>query len=396
MSRHARLARGAALGAATAVFASCATQEAIGPSSALISPLFNSYVAIGNSITAGYQSGGINDSTQRQSYAHLFAEQVGTRFAYPSVNGGDGCRLTVNFTTGAQNNSPPVGTPCARNAASITDILNNVAVPGATSLDPTAESTTASNGLTTLFLGGRTQVQEALAAQPTFISVWIGNNDILPYAIVGLPALGTPQASFVSNFDTMIGQLTAGAPGLKGILIGVVNVANAPVLFTSAALKNAQFLGGLSQAAGKNITTDNTCTGTDGSLISMQIVPDIAAGKLSPVISCTAGPTTAPDDVLTLAEQAQVTAIVAGYNAFIAAKADSLGWAYLDPNPILVSLKNQGLIPPFPNLASATAPFGTYVTLDGVHPSRASHVLIANAMIDAIDAKFNLAIAHTQ
>ena len=47
--------------------------------------IFSSYVALGNSITAGYQSGGINDSTQRLSYAVLLAKQMGTRFAYPSL-----------------------------------------------------------------------------------------------------------------------------------------------------------------------------------------------------------------------------------------------------------------------------------------------------------------------
>ncbi|HTD69913.1 MAG TPA: hypothetical protein VK647_05630, partial [Gemmatimonadales bacterium] len=30
--------------------------------------MFQRYVAMGNSITAGFQSGGINDSTQRRSY----------------------------------------------------------------------------------------------------------------------------------------------------------------------------------------------------------------------------------------------------------------------------------------------------------------------------------------
>ena len=34
-------------------------------------------------IKAGYQSGGINDSTQKQSYAVLLAKQMHTRFAYP-------------------------------------------------------------------------------------------------------------------------------------------------------------------------------------------------------------------------------------------------------------------------------------------------------------------------
>jgi len=38
-----------------------------------VDPLFDRYVSMGNSITAGFQSGGINDSTQLQSYAVLLA-----------------------------------------------------------------------------------------------------------------------------------------------------------------------------------------------------------------------------------------------------------------------------------------------------------------------------------
>ena len=33
--------------------------------------MFKNYVSIGNSITAGYQSGGLNDSVQQASYARL-------------------------------------------------------------------------------------------------------------------------------------------------------------------------------------------------------------------------------------------------------------------------------------------------------------------------------------
>src|SRR4029078_5489371 len=56
------------------------------PKNAAGGDAFRSYVALGNSITAGYQSGGINDSVQRQSWAFLLAQQAGARFAYPSIN----------------------------------------------------------------------------------------------------------------------------------------------------------------------------------------------------------------------------------------------------------------------------------------------------------------------
>src|SRR5881227_1352529 len=47
--------------------------------------MFQRYVAMGNSITAGFQSGGINDSTQQQSYVALVAGKMGSPFYYPSL-----------------------------------------------------------------------------------------------------------------------------------------------------------------------------------------------------------------------------------------------------------------------------------------------------------------------
>ena len=45
--------------------------------------IFERYVALGGSITAGVQSGGINDSTQSESYPRLLADAMGTRFNLP-------------------------------------------------------------------------------------------------------------------------------------------------------------------------------------------------------------------------------------------------------------------------------------------------------------------------
>ena len=46
-----------------------------------VDPLFERYVSMGNSITAGFQSGGINDSTQLQSYAVLLAQAMHSPFS---------------------------------------------------------------------------------------------------------------------------------------------------------------------------------------------------------------------------------------------------------------------------------------------------------------------------
>ena len=47
----------------------CNNDELIRPAQFVpIDPLFERYVSMGNSITAGFQSAGINDSTQGQAY----------------------------------------------------------------------------------------------------------------------------------------------------------------------------------------------------------------------------------------------------------------------------------------------------------------------------------------
>lgn len=388
--------------------AACTDNSAkvLGPRPSQGNGIFQSYVALGNSITAGYQSGGINDSTQQKSYAKLLATQMGTRYAYASIKN-PGCPPPIN-NFNAQTRVTPTGFPASTSTScflrgNTVAILNNVAVPGATSFDPDAPGGTPfSNLLTQLILGGQDQVQRARAANPTFASVWIGNNDVLAPAITGLltPVPGispgvTPQATFQANYDKMIADLTAAPSSLKGMLIGVVNVTNAPILFSARALQNPLFVGALDQATGKTITVDpTTCTATTNSLISFQIVPAIAAGQHPTTIECEKTPIPqypllGDIFVLDQGEIATLVGDVAAINAYITSKASAIGFAYFDPNHVLDSLKAAGQITATgPDFTTPTAPFGKWVSLDGIHPTAASHILLANYMIEAINGKY--------
>ena len=185
MYRLSTLGRAAALGAAGCLVALAAcqqTRDVVAPivPPAAANPIFQSYVAIGNSITAGFQSNGINDSTQRQSYARLLAASMGTRYRYPSL-GMPGCPPPIaNGLTGGLVGGPTAPSCSGRTFNTDTsEILTNVAVPGARVLDPISISTPASNVLTDVILRGSTQVAQALRSNPTFASIWIGNNDVL-------------------------------------------------------------------------------------------------------------------------------------------------------------------------------------------------------------------------
>ncbi|MDB4913679.1 MAG: lipolytic protein family [Gemmatimonadetes bacterium] len=410
------LTRVAAIGA-FATLAGCESKvETLGPATPAGGDIFKSYISIGNSITAGYQSGGINDSTQRQSYAVRLASAMGTRFAYPSINM-PGCEPPyANGLTAARLGNAPPNTCALRAQGSVTDILNNVAVPGARVLDPISTSTVASNVLTQLILGGKTQVQKALDAKPTFATIWIGNNDVLIAGLTGLltpfstisPGIVSTQTQFQASYDAMISQLTAGAPGIKGVLIGVVQVAGLPSMVSGGLIASSPTIQAtLSAAAGTPVTIYPNCVGSTSLVDVPQLVQQIKAFNAAtgaghpPVVACekSSPPFPAPvGDIFILDSQEQqtLTAAINAYNAYIKTKADAIGFAYYDPNPLFAAQRANGSIPAFPNFQSTTATYGALISLDGVHPTGAAHALIANDLISAINAKYSTHLTNVQ
>jgi hypothetical protein len=405
MYKMTTLTRVAAVGAVMALAACSSDKKIFGPTN-LAGDIFKSYVAMGNSITAGYQSGGIVDSTQRQSYAFLLAGRMGTQYHYASL-AKPGCPAPIiNFNTQAR----PAGAPaCAlRVTSSITDILNNVAVPGASSYDPTAvNGTPFSNALTTFILGGKTQVQRALDAKPTFVSIGIVGNDYLSFAVQDgrTSALAgiTPVATFTANYDATIAALLAGAPDVKGVMMANVLPTNVPILFAASAMSNATFKAGFDAQAGTTTTLDPSCVaGGAGatSLINTFLAHQIRAGAHPPIVACVPGGASgalpAPiGDILILdpSEQTTINAIVNGYNAYLLTKATTIGWAFYDPNTMLTTQKALGtLIRATPNYASPTQPFGTGMSLDGVHPALGVHRLLANDIIGVINTKYGTSL----
>ena len=411
MSRWNQLFRVAALGATIALAACNSDKDVLGPSTPPGGDIFKSYVALGNSITAGYQSGGINDSTQRQSFARLLAMQMGTQYHYAAL-AMPGCPPPIaNTATGARVAGGSSTTCALRTSASVTDILNNVAVPGARVLDPVSGTTVASNALTTFVLGGKSQVQRALDARPTFATIWIGNNDVLEAGASGIlvpvagisPGIVSTEAQFETSYNAMIDQLTAGAPGIKGVLIGVVQVAGIPLLQSGALVFANQVAVGqvFLQATGKAVTVNANCNGSS-SLVSLpQLISVIRAGTHPPTISCVKGsdptnPLVGDLFVLDAAEQQTLGTTIAGYNAYIKSKADAIGFAYYDPNVLLAAKKASGEIPPFPDFKSTNQTFGPFISLDGVHPSGAAHMVIANELITTINAKYGTSLKPVQ
>jgi lysophospholipase L1-like esterase len=405
MSRTTTLLGAATLGLALAT--ACTDEQLFRPASIIpVNPLFTSYVAMGNSLTAGFQSAGINDSTQVQAYPVLIARQMQTPFFQPLMNK-PGCPPPlVNVFTGAVV-QPPVPLNCAlrETQAVPPPFVNDVAVPGAKVIDALSNLSPSSdaNALTTFFLGGLTQLQAMARANPTFVTIWIGNNDVLGAATdtanAGNPGLVTPVNTFTARYRAMLDAVDSTPSKGHGVLIGVADVGLIPYLSYGQVYLFVKSTGALPS----NFVVSNDCAPSAfGGVGDTVLVPFrygfglIGAAQRNPSTTYTLD--CLNDHNIEPGELANLHAAVNGYNTAIAALATARGYAYVDPNPALLALKaDTAQVAPFPHANPAdpkftAAPFGTAFSKDGVHPSAGSHKLIANLLIQAINAQYGTTV----
>lgn len=381
-------------------------------------PLFERYVSLGNSITAGFQSGGIVESTQEQAYPVVLAAKAGARFGIPAL-AAPGCPPLMP--------APLVPAPlaCGLRTYERADPIQNVAVPGADAGHISNPIGTGST-LNTLILGGRTQLAAMADADPSLISVWIGNNDALGAALSGTTAALTPTATFQSEYDQIVTAMLA-TDAQDAILIGAAN----PIMVAPALQPGAYFWAlpdtlVISPTDTVFLDVSDDCAPFDGTgqpnplasrFISFLGVGNaLAAGERPLTISCVNGVEIGgayqPDYLLDQTEISDISIRIATFNAYIEQQANDNGWIYLDPasiyNPALANPDNirkcQGLATAT-DLASfvaaiqntcpgPTAPnfFGAYFSFDGVHPSTQAHAVIADSLAGRLNAAHGLSL----
>jgi len=361
--------------------------------------LFLRYVAMGNSFTAGFQSGGINDSTQKQSYAVLVAAAMGSPFYYPSL-ALPGCPppITNIFTNPPTRLAGATATTCALRGTPIPPFLTNVAVPGASVLDALKNGPgpgTNSNALTLLMLGGRTQTQAMQAAQPTFVSVWFGNNDLLGAAEAGDTTLATDTATFHANYAHVLDSIKATGASALLIAVGLGHLANnvAPPFFSRGSTWYGLWLSGAFAPAPFTVTTNCAPPRGDTVLVSFPYgfgLLGAAKGGTPATLDCTAAPVVEPRETLFFSR------LQLEYNAIIQAEAAARSWAFTDSvNSTLDSLAGvPNQFAPFPGAPAACSgsPFGLAFSCDGLHPAGTTQRLIARKLVRAINAKYGSSI----
>ncbi len=203
------------------------------------------YVAVGNSLTAGFADAALSPAGQASSFATLLAGQLaiagGGDFVNPDISSGNGF--------GGLNGQTPVGrsfidlqaaVAALDGTGSFADViqftegilltesgnkgaaLNNFGVPGARVIDLSlagyGDATFGNPFFASFATSGTTTIlADAVSAEGTFITLWIGSNDVLGYASDGgndTPnATGsnviTPTADFQTALTTVLTTLTA-------------------------------------------------------------------------------------------------------------------------------------------------------------------------------------------
>ena len=197
---------------------------------------FSNYVAIGNSLTAGYMDGALYNMGQQYSLAALLHQQMQIagapgNFNQPDINSERGFNTSVSpnpdngtvlgrfkLDTNIPGPSPTIGGDPIAPYEGNTGELNNFGVPGillGQLLTPATggpQSDPAFNPFYWRFAsapGSSTILGDVIATQPSFFTLWIGNNDVLGYAISGAsnPGLLTSEQDFQTQFNAVITQL---------------------------------------------------------------------------------------------------------------------------------------------------------------------------------------------
>jgi len=357
--------------------------------------LFQRYVALGTSNSMGVQSAGIYAPGQRASWPAQLAALAGMPFTLPLV-ADPGCGPPLQpplaadaILVGAFGNNlvTAVMNTCAPLQAGVTLPANNVAISGADVHDA-LYSTLESQGATTrtgilysrVLLPGQTQVAAMLAEQPTFVSVELAANDVLPASTGRISAM-TPYANWQSDYDQVVDSVSK--TGARAVLVGLPNnAADFPSIH-----RGREFFNEWPSLLALGISVSLNCYFSSNYLF----VPGYILTLLSktPTTATCADVPGAADYVLTASDMNAINAEMAQINAHIQAQAQQYGYAYFSLAALYDLPKPRFSVS---NLLFSNSPFGQYISLDGVHPSAQGQSLLASAAAQAVNTTYGVAI----
>ncbi len=394
---------------------------------------FSNYVAVGNSLTAGYTNGTLYKSGQANSFPSILANQMklagGGDFTQPYME--DDTNDVGGMTLGPVTILPQkliidasqggVDRINQEPTMDVSDVhpgpYNNMGVPGAKLFHLVAHGYGNIANLATFQANpyyvrmasapDKAVIEDAVAQNPTFFTLWIGNNDVLSYATSG--GIGVDQNAtnnidpstygpnditnvnvFGAVYQQLVDALTAN--GAKGVVATIPDVASVPFFTTipyapiplddqsqvdALNAAYAQYNGGLAQAvqAGlitqdeADIRTINFALGANALVMEDEYLTDLSASGLPSIRQATVddlvplramsvigvadpnnpqlvnGLTVPLEDqwILSKDEITEVRAATAGFNQMINGIAASKGLPVADMAALMEGMKN-GLV----------------------------------------------------
>jgi lysophospholipase L1-like esterase len=354
---------------------------------------FSRYVALGDSLTAGFASAALVETFQRNSYPALIERQAtGSNAGFeqplvsaPGLGGTPGAGILVlRSLVPNLSITPELGQAQPLNLL-LPRPYDNLAVPGADVNDLVA---TTSGGFHDLILRPRpgqafTQLQQGLSLQPTFVTLWIGNNDALGAATSGRVIEGvtlTRLADFERDYRAAANAIAA--TGAEMAIANIPDVTTIPFVTT----------------VGRTVTGPNgqqiPLIGPNGQPVAagefvlLTAQAEIAQGRGLPIPG---SPPLSDAVVLSADEVATIRARVDAFNAIIRAVADEKNAAFVDINAVLRRAATTGIQVGGVTFSSAFLTGGIF-SYDGVHPTAFGQAYIANLFLDAINEEFDAEI----
>lgn len=419
---------------------------------------FTTYVALGNSLTAGFTDGALYTSGQQNSYANLLAQQFklagGGQFKQPYIDTEDGVGLEIVPNVGIRLVTKrilklipdkdcagvPIGTFSLKPAYIIDNPDQAVLAGqlGARPTDPGPYNNMGVPGINVkdLFIPGygsplgnpyfarftsdmfATVFQDAVAQNPTFFSLWIGNNDVLTSALAGTDALITPVDTFALYYNMAVLGLVNSAKAPKGVLANIPDILAIPFFTTiSPQLPYDNVTLTAEQAIGLNILytmyghpeivwkegrNPFVITTTTGDWVQMGPEDIFLLTLPTDSIKCkgmgianpiTYVPNPIPGQfVLQKSEQINLMNAITAFNQIIANAAQLNSLALVDMNSYMktfaTGMKFDGI--------TMTTQFvtGGLFSTDGVHLCPRGNAVAANYFIDAINGQYASHLPH--
>ncbi|MES2591558.1 MAG: SGNH/GDSL hydrolase family protein [Bacteroidota bacterium] len=402
---------------------------------------FSKTVAIGGNYMAGYQDGALFQKGQRLSIPSLLAEQFeligGGAFNQALMPDNSGLGLNsktweswfitpshLGFKTDCKGVSAlsPLKNIILESAATpyLSGVsgnnIQNLSVPFAATADyfnpafGTSFSSTNRNPYYNRIAsnpGTSTIFTDAKAQNATFVTAWLGMEDIFNYASTGGTGSPIPSpASFSAYLDTLLGGLTAN--GSKGVIATIPDFRTFPyytlVAWDNADLRQTQadslndiyVPAGLTHihfVMGRNgfVIEDPAANGGvrqlhKGEYITLSVPLDSMKCEKYGLVYKTISDRYSLDST----EVFTIDQAIVAYNAIIAQKSAQYGLALADMysyfNSVKTGIKWDGVD------FNATFVSGGFFSLDGYHPNQKGYALIANEFIKSINIKYNAII----